>query len=75
MKKLNLLVPLGLLSLIILLLSLSYPSTVISAQSQDEDPDFIVTLTLMAVADDRLDGVMYGLANGYGYGQRWCKGL
>ncbi len=68
MKKLNLLKPLGLLFLIVLLLSLFYPSTAISAQSQDEDPDFIVTLALMALADDRLDGVMDGLVNGYGYG-------
>jgi len=28
-----------------------------SAQTE-EDPDFIITLALMAVADDRLDGVM-----------------
>ena len=38
--------------------SLSIPTQSVNAQNQDDDPDFIVTLALMAVADDRLDGVM-----------------
>jgi hypothetical protein len=42
----------------LLLITQLLPSHIISAQSQDEDPDFIITLALMAVADDRLDGVM-----------------
>jgi hypothetical protein len=37
--------------------SLIFSPQPVNAQDQ-EDPDFIVTLALMAVADDRLDGVM-----------------
>ena len=58
MKRKKALLPISILSLLLILLILSYPSQSISAQSEDEDPDFIVTLALMALADDRMDGVM-----------------
>jgi hypothetical protein len=58
MRRINQSFPLITLSLIVILCSLFYPSQSTSAQSQDEDPDFIVTLALMALADDRMDGVM-----------------
>jgi hypothetical protein len=50
----------SLLQIIILLMViiLVIPSSLISAQNNDKAPDFIVTLALMAVADDRLDGVL-----------------
>jgi len=41
-------------SLLILLL----PLMTSAAQSDDQEPDFLITLALMAVADDRMDGVM-----------------
>lgn len=44
--------------LIGLLLALCIPMTAPSAQSDEDAPDFIVTLALMAVADDRMDGVL-----------------
>lgn len=43
--------------LLIFLLPLFCPSQTTSAQAENDD-DFIVTLALMAVADDRMDGVM-----------------
>lgn len=43
--------------LFIFLIPLFYPSQISSAQSENDD-DFIVTLALMAVADNRMDGVM-----------------
>ena len=48
-----------LFSLIFCLLQILFIIPTGSAAAQDqEDPDFIVTLALMAVADDRMDGVM-----------------
>lgn len=44
--------------LVLLLFSLFIFPHKTLAQTTDDDPDFIVTLALMAVADDRLDGVM-----------------
>lgn len=41
-----------------LLILLSIPLMESSAQSDDEAPDFLITLALMAVADDRMDGVL-----------------
>ena len=58
MKRKSILLPIGVLSLLVMLVSLIHPSSTISAQSEDGDPDFIVTLALMALADDRMDGVM-----------------
>ncbi len=59
MRKFNHKFSTWIFSLIILfLLLLILPSKAISAQSQNEAPDFIVTLALMALADDRMDGVM-----------------
>jgi len=46
----------GFFVLIVLCIFLVAPSA--QAQNVEDDPDFIVTLALMAVADDRLDGVM-----------------
>lgn len=51
----------GLLRILVFCLfqfSLFIPIQTALSQNQDDDPDFIVTLALMAVADDRLDGVM-----------------
>jgi hypothetical protein len=58
MEKPKRLGPHWLLVLIVFLLSLFVLPYKTSAQSQDEDSDFVVTLALMAVADDRMDGVM-----------------
>lgn len=41
-----------------LLTLLSTPLMKSSAQSDDEDPDFLITLALMAAVDDRMDGVL-----------------
>ncbi len=41
-----------------LLILLSIPLMESSAQSDDEAPDFLITLALMAVADERMDGVL-----------------
>lgn len=41
-----------------LLIALCIPLATTSAQSDEDGSDFIITLALMAVADDRLDGVM-----------------
>ena len=43
---------------LLMVIILVIPSSLISAQNNDKAPDFIVTLALMAVADDRLDGVL-----------------
>jgi len=41
-----------------LLLVLLLPLMTSSAQNDEQEPDFLITLALMAVADDRMDGVM-----------------
>jgi len=41
-----------------LIMVLLLPLMTSSAQSDDQEPDFLITLALMAVADDRMDGVM-----------------
>lgn len=46
------------LAIVCILVILSIPMMASSAQSGDEAPDFLITLALMAVADDRMDGVL-----------------
>jgi hypothetical protein len=45
-------------SILCILTILFIPVMASSAQSDDQAPDFLITLALMAVADDRMDGVM-----------------
>ena len=47
-----------LILMMVLMLGFSLKPVQLTTAQPEEDPDFVVTLALMAVADDRLDGVM-----------------